>query len=287
MAEKGKVMREIEAQKITAEVARLCIEACTEPEPDLTAALEAARKIEESEAGKEVLQEIIENNQIASREKMPMCQDTGFTVVFIELGQDLHITGKSLKDAVNEGVRKGYTEGYLRKSVVAHPFRRENTKDNTPAVVHIEIVPGDRLRILVAPKGGGSENMSTVKMMTPADGYEGVKKFVIDWVRKSGANPCPPVIVGVGIGGTFEYAALLAKKAALRKIGLHSSDTQNAKMEEELLTETNSLGIGPQGYGGRVTALSVNVETHPCHIASLPVAVNIQCHSARHKEITL
>jgi fumarate hydratase subunit alpha len=287
MAEKGKVMREIEAQKITAEVAHLCIEACTEPEPDLTAALEAARKIEESEAGKEVLQEIIENNQIASREKMPMCQDTGFTVVFIELGQDVHIAGKSLKDAVNEGVRKGYTEGYLRKSIVAHPFRRENTKDNTPAVIHVEIVPGDRLRILVAPKGGGSENMSTVKMMTPADGYEGVKRFVIDWVRKAGANPCPPVIVGVGIGGTFEYAALLAKKAALRKIGLHSSDPQNAKMEKELLTEINSLGIGPQGYGGRVTALSVNVETYPCHIASLPVAVNIQCHSARHKEITL
>ena len=280
-------MREIEAQKITAEVAHLCIEACTEPEPDLTAALEAARKIEESEAGKEVLQEIIENNQIASREKMPMCQDTGFTVVFIELGQDVHIAGKSLKDAVNEGVRKGYTEGYLRKSIVAHPFRRENTKDNTPAVIHVEIVPGDRLRILVAPKGGGSENMSTVKMMTPADGYEGVKRFVIDWVRKAGANPCPPVIVGVGIGGTFEYAALLAKKAALRKIGLHSSDPQNAKMEKELLTEINSLGIGPQGYGGRVTALSVNVETYPCHIASLPVAVNIQCHSARHKEITL
>jgi fumarate hydratase subunit alpha len=280
-------MREIEAQKITAEVAHLCIEACTEPEPDLTAALKAARKIEESEAGKEVLQEIIENNQIASREKMPMCQDTGFTVVFIELGQDVHIAGKSLKDAVNEGVRKGYTEGYLRKSIVAHPFKRENTKDNTPAVIHVEIVPGDRLRILVAPKGGGSENMSTVKMMTPADSYEGVKRFVIDWVHKAGANPCPPVIVGVGIGGTFEYAALLAKKAALRKIGLHSSDPQNAKMEEELLTEINSLGIGPQGYGGRVTALSVNVETYPCHIASLPVAVNIQCHSARHKEITL
>lgn len=225
-------MREIDAQRITAEVARLSIEACTEPEPDLTAALEAARKTEESEAGKEVLREIIENNEIASREKMPMCQDTGFTVVFIELGQDLHITGKSLKDAVNEGVGRGYTEGYLRKSIVAHPFRRENTRDNTPAVIHVEIVPGDRLRILVAPKGGGSENMSTVRMITPADGYEGVKKFVIGWVRKSGANPCPPVIVGVGIGGTFEYAALLAKKAALRKIGIHSADSQNAKMEE-------------------------------------------------------
>jgi fumarate hydratase subunit alpha len=280
-------MRDIVADRIVSEVARLCIEACTEPEPDLTAALEAALGREESEAGKEVLREIIENNRIAAREKMPMCQDTGFTVAFVELGQEVHITGKSLTDAVNEGVRRGYTEGYLRKSIVAHPFRRENTKDNTPAIVHIEIVPGDSLRILVAPKGGGSENMSTVRMMTPADGYEGVKKFVVDWVRTAGANPCPPVTVGVGIGGTFEFAALIAKKAALRRIGLHSSDSQNAKMEEELLTEINKLGIGPQGYGGRVTALAVNVETYPCHIASLPVAVNIQCHSARHKEVTL
>jgi fumarate hydratase subunit alpha len=280
-------MRDIGADRIVSEVARLCIEACTEPEPDLTAALEAALGREESEAGKEVLREIIENNRIAAREKMPMCQDTGFTVAFVELGQEVHITGKSLTDAVNEGVRRGYTEGYLRKSIVAHPFRRENTKDNTPAIVHIEIVPGDSLRILVAPKGGGSENMSTVRMMTPADGYEGVKKFVVDWVRTAGANPCPPVTVGVGIGGTFEFAALIAKKAALRRIGLHSSDSQNAKMEEELLTEINKLGIGPQGYGGRVTALAVNVETYPCHIASLPVAVNIQCHSARHKEVTL
>ncbi|MFH1422564.1 MAG: fumarate hydratase [Planctomycetota bacterium] len=280
-------MREIEAAKITSEIKRLCIEACTEPEPDLSAALENALKKEESEAGKEVLKEIIENNKIASREKMPLCQDTGFAVVFVKLGQEVHITGGNLADAVNQGVREGYTEGYLRKSIVSHPLKRENTKDNTPAVIHVEVVPGDKLQLLVAPKGGGSENMSTVKMMTPADGYEGVKKFVVDWVRKAGANPCPPIIVGVGIGGTFEYTALLAKKALLRKIGIHNEDQQNAKMEEELLAQINKLGIGPQGYGGRVTALAVNVETYPCHIASLPVAVNIQCHSARHKEVTI
>ena len=219
-------------------------------------------------------------------ERIPICQDTGFAVVFVELGQQVHIVGGDLKEAVNEGVRQGYQEGYLRKSI-CHPFTRNNTGDNTPAIIHLDLVPGDGLRLIVAPKGGGSENMSRVTMLTPAVGSQGVKNFVVQRVKESSANPCPPTIVGVGIGGTFEFAALLAKKALLRRIGSQNPDPELATLERELYEEINALGIGPQGLGGRTTSLAVHVNMMDCHIASLPVAVNIQCHAARHKEIEL
>jgi len=216
---------------------------------------------------------------------MPICQDTGFAVFFIEMGEDVRITGGGFEEAIYEGVRQGYREGYLRKSIVDDPlFERKNTKDNTPPIIHLRLVPGDRIKIVFAPKGGGSENMSEVKMMVPADGEEGVKRFVVDRVRRSGGNPCPPVIVGVGIGGTFEHVAYLAKKALLRPVDSHHPDPRFAKLEDEILEEINKLGIGPMGLGGRTTALAVHIETHPCHIASMPVAVNMQCHAARHKE---
>lgn len=281
------MVREIDVKRIEEAVARLAVEACCVPNDDLMRAFEESLKKEESPTGKEVLKEIIENNRLAASEMVPMCQDTGFAVVFLEIGQDVHFTGGDLREAINRGVARGYTEGYLRKSIVAHPLKRKNTGDNTPAVVHIDIVPGDKVKIAFAPKGGGSENMSTVKMLAPAAGREGVKKFVVDWVSQAGANPCPPVIVGVGLGGTFEMSAILAKKALLRSIGQRAKDPDDAKLEEEILQEINKLGIGPQGFGGRITALDVFVESFPCHIASLPVAVNIQCHSARHKETVL
>mgnify|MGYP000864552413 FL=1 len=252
--------------------------------------MEAFKKFQETETsltGKEILQILIKNAEIAQEEQAPMCQDTGFAVVFVELGQDVRIEGGNLEDAINEGVRQGYVEGYLRKSIVGHPLERKNTGDNTPAVIHTKIVPGDKLRIIVAPKGGGSENMSAIKMLRPADGVEGVKKFVVDTVKAAGPNPCPPVVVGVGIGGTFEKAALLAKEALLREIGSKSKYPDIAKLEEELLEEINKTGIGPQGLGGRTTALAVHIEIFAAHIASLPVAVNLNCHAARHKEIVL
>jgi len=230
---------------------------------------------------------LMNNAQIAADEKVPMCQDTGFAVVFVELGQDVHIEGGLLEDAVNEGVRRGYTGGYLRKSIVGHPLERVNTGDNTPAVLHVKLVPGEQMKIIVAPKGGGSENMSAIKMLKPAEGVEGVKKFILDTVRAAGPNPCPPVIVGVGIGGTMEKAALIAKEALLRPVGTSSPRPEIAALESEILNDVNALGIGPQGLGGICTALAVHVEIYPAHIASLPVAVNINCHASRHREAIL
>lgn len=240
---------------------------------------------EVSLTGKGILQDLIENAKIASEEQVPMCQDTGYSVIFVELGQDVRIEGGDFYEAINEGVRRGYTEGYLRKSIVSHPLERKNTGDNTPAVTHTKIVPGDSLRIVIAPKGGGSENMSAIKMLKPADGVEGVKKFVIDTVKAAGPNPCPPIVVGVGIGGTFEKCAQLAKEALLRELGEKSKYPDIAKLEEELFEEISKLGIGPQGLGGKTTALAVHVEIYAAHIASLPVAVNLNCHAARHKEV--
>lgn len=280
-------MRLVDAATITATVAELCQKANYELGEDVLAAFKEALGQEISLTGKDVLQQLLENARIAREEQVPMCQDTGFAVVFLEVGQEVVITGGDLYEAVNEGVRRGYQEGYLRKSIVDHPLRRKNTGDNTPAVIHTRIVPGDKLKIIVAPKGGGSENMSGLRMLKPAEGVEGVKKFVIEQVRAAGPNPCPPVVVGVGIGGTFEKAALLAKEALLRPLGQPHPDTEIACLERELLEAINNLGIGPQGLGGRTTALAVHVEVFPCHIASLPVAVNINCHASRHKEAIL
>lgn len=280
-------MREISTSEITDSVADLCISANYELGDDVCRALNKGLANEESDAGRDVFHQLIENAEFARTEQVPMCQDTGFAVVFLDVGQDIHISGGSLTDAVNAGVAKGYSKGYLRKSIVGHPLKRINTGDNTPAVIHIEIVPGDKLKIIVAPKGGGSENMSGIRMLKPSDGVEGVKRFVVELVEAAGSNPCPPIIVGVGIGGTMEKAAILAKKSLLRPIGEHNPNPDDAQLEVDLLELVNSTGIGPAGLGGRITALAVNVETYPCHIASLPVAVNIQCHAARHKEITL
>ena len=280
-------MRELDVREITAAVRRLAVEANTDLPSDVIEAFRRFREAEKSPNGRDVLDQLLENARIAREDRLPLCQDTGFAVVFVDLGQEVHLTGGDLYAAVDEGVRQGYREGYLRKSIVADPLRRTNTGDNTPAVVHLRMVPGDRVRITFAPKGGGSENMSGIAMLKPADGVEGVKGFVIDRVREAGPNPCPPTIVGVGIGGTFEVAALLAKRAALRPVGDRSPDPFYAALEEELLAEVNRLGIGPAGMGGTTTSLDVHIETYPCHIASLPVAVNIQCHSARHKEVEL
>lgn len=280
-------MREISTSEITDSVADLCISANYELGDDVCRALNKGLANEESDAGRDVFHQLIENAEFARTEQVPMCQDTGFAVVFLDVGQDIHISGGSLTDAVNAGVAKGYSKGYLRKSIVGHPLKRINTGDNTPAVIHIEIVPGDKLKIIVAPKGGGSENMSGIRMLKPSDGVEGVKRFVVELVEAAGSNPCPPIIVGVGIGGTMEKAAILAKKSLLRPIGEHNPNPDDAQLEVDLLELVNSTGIGPAGLGGRITSLAVNVETYPCHIASLPVAVNIQCHAARHKEITL
>lgn len=281
-------MREISCQEITDTVARLCIEANYYLGEDVLDALRGAREKEVSPVGQAVLDQILQNAEIAACGELPLCQDTGLTVVFLELGQDVHVVGGNLNAAINEGVRKGYREGYLRKSVADKPFSaRVNTRDNTPAVIHIEIVPGDKLKITVAPKGGGSENMSYLRMFSPAAGRQGIVDWVVECVDKSGANPCPPIIVGVGIGGTIDQTVLLAKKALLRPVGQPNPDPEVAEMEAEILGRVNKLGIGPQGLGGRVTALAVHIETFPCHIASLPAAVNIQCHSARHKEAVL
>ncbi|UCG14101.1 MAG: fumarate hydratase [Deltaproteobacteria bacterium] len=279
-------MREIHVKEVTAVVRDLCIRANTHLGEDVLEALRKAIDQEDSPTGKDVLAKLLENARIAREDSIPICQDTGFAVVFMELGQEVSLTGGSLKDAINEGVRQGYQEGYLRKST-CHPFTRTNTGDNTPAIIHLDVVTGDSLRLIVAPKGGGSENMSRVTMLTPAVGIQGVKDFVIQRVRDSGANPCPPTIVGVGIGGTFETSALLAKKALLRPLGSRNGDPELATLERELHEEINGLGIGPQGLGGRITSLAVHVNMMECHIASLPVGVNIQCHAARHKEVVL
>ncbi len=279
-------MREIDVKLITEKVRDLCMEANTNLGEDVLVAFDRAIEKEESPLGIEILKELKENARIARDERVAICQDTGFAVVFIELGQDVHLVGGDLKEAIFEGVRQGYRDGYLRKSI-CHPFTRANTGDNTPAVIHTEIVTGDRVKITVAPKGGGSENMSRVVMLTPSDGIEGIKRYVVQRVKESGSNPCPPTIVGVGIGGTFELAALLAKKSLLRPLGSKNPDPELDRLESETLEEINRLGIGPQGLGGRTTSLAVHILMMGCHIASFPLAVNIQCHAQRHKEIVI
>lgn len=283
----GKTVREIHVDKIIESVTQMVQEANYVIGDDVENAFKQALETEESQTGKDVLNQLLENVNIARTERVPICQDTGFAVFIVELGQDAHIVGGNLNDAINEGVRRGYKDGYLRKSIVGHPLDRKNTGDNTPAIIHIELVEGDQVKIHMAAKGGGSENMSFVKMLKPSDGVEGVKDFIIDCVRTAGPNPCPPIVVGVGVGGTFEKAAYLAKKSLFREVGKRSEQADVAALEEELLERINKLGIGAQGLGGRTTALDVHVELYPAHIASLPVAVNINCHAGRHKEVVL
>ena len=280
-------MKEINLEKVISEVERLCTESNYFLDEKIMDRLKKAFDTEVSDTGKNILGQIIENDEIAGEEQVPMCQDTGLTVVFLEIGTEVKIIG-DIYEAVNEGVRRGYKNGYLRKSMVKHPLDRINTKDNTPAVIHTKLIPGsDKLKIIVAPKGGGSENMSMVKMLKPSDGAEGVKKTVLDAVLNAGGNPCPPIIVGIGLGGSFEKAAILAKEALLRKIDDESDNPADRELEKDLLELINKTGIGPIGLGGKNTALAVKVNSYPCHIASLPLAVNINCHSARHKETEL
>ena len=277
-------MREIQVKEIENAVRDLCIEANYYIGNDIKEALKKSKEEEPYKIAEDVLDKILLNDEIAAKEQMPMCQDTGMACVFLEIGQDVHITGGLLEDAINEGVRRGYTEGYLRKSVVKDPIDRVNTKANTPAVIYYDIVAGDKIKITLAPKGFGSENMSRIGMLKPADGLQGVKDFIIETVRLAGPNPCPPMVVGVGIGGTFDKAAYLAKKELLRPVNTSNNQEFYKILEEELLQNINELGIGPQGFGGKTTALGLNIETYPTHIAGLPVAVNINCHATRHKE---
>ncbi len=281
-------MRDIDCKQISEAVSNLFQEACVYLPEDVLAAIKRARESEESSVAQEVLDRILENSEIASEEKIPLCQDTGTAVVFLELGQGVHITGGDLYSAINEGVRQGYDKGYLRKSMVSQPYSaRVNTKDNTPAIIYTDIVSGDKLKITVMPKGGGAENMTRLAMLSPAHGRQGIIDFVVNTVDEAGSNPCPPVIVGIGIGGTSEQTLMLAKKAWLREVGKPNRDAEHAELEREILKRINNLGIGPMGYGGRTTTLAVHVEVFPTHIASLPVATNLQCHSARHKEVIL
>lgn len=280
-------MRTIQVNEITRNIREMCIEANHFLSPDMEKAMKNAVQREESPLGRQILEQLQENLRIAGNDMIPICQDTGMAVIFMEIGQDVHFEGGSLEEAINEGVRQGYTEGYLRKSVVADPLFRENTKDNTPAVVHYEIVPGEQVKITVAPKGFGSENMSQVFMLKPADGMEGVKEAILTAVKDAGPNACPPMVVGVGIGGTFEKCALLAKKALTRPVDQHSDIPYVQEMEKELLQRINGTGIGPGGLGGTVTALAVNINVYPTHIAGLPVAVNMCCHVNRHSVRTL
>ena len=280
-------MRNIDSSEITRNIKEMCIEANHFLAPDMERVFKKAKENEESKLGCQILEQLDENLKIAAEDMIPICQDTGMAVVFIEIGQDVHIEGENLEDAINEGVRQGYVDGYLRKSVVSDPIIRENTKDNTPAVIHYSIVPGENIKITVAPKGFGSENMSKVFMLKPADGIEGVKDAVLTAVKEAGPNACPPIVVGVGIGGTFEKCAILAKKALARPADSNSEIPYVKELEKELLTKINKLGIGPGGLGGTQTALSVNVETYPTHIAGLPVAINICCHVNRHISRTL
>lgn len=280
-------MREIKQEDIIQAVKTLCIEANYQLPQDVRNAIDQASQIEDGQLAKQTLSILKENAKMAQSLSVPICQDTGMACLFVEIGQDVHVQG-SLQDALQEGVRQGYQEGYLRKSVVDDPvFDRINTKDNTPALIHYEIVEGDKLKIIVAPKGFGSENMSQVKMLKPSDEIEGIKDFVLKVVEEAGPNACPPMVIGVGIGGSFDYVTYLAKKAMLRDIGTHHSDLRYQQLEEELLEKINQLGIGPAGYGGKTTALSLNIETYPTHIAGMPVAVSICCHVARHKEVIL
>ena len=276
------MIRTINIKEITTNIKEMCIEANHFLSEDMERAMKQAEKAEQSPLGKQILEQLEENLQIAADDMIPICQDTGMAVIFLEIGQDVHLQGGSLEDAVNEGVRQGYVEGFLRKSVVKDPLIRENTKDNTPAVIHYKIVEGSQVKIKVAPKGFGSENMSRVFMLKPADGIEGVKEAVLTAVKEAGPNACPPMVVGVGIGGTFEKCALMAKEALTREVGTHSDIQYVKEMEKELLAKINSLGIGPGGLGGPTTALAVNINTYPTHIAGLPVAINICCHVNRH-----
>ncbi|HOT23898.1 MAG TPA: fumarate hydratase [Thermoleophilia bacterium] len=281
-------VRELDVGTVTEAVKDLCITANYDLPRDVYEALERAKKTEESPVGVEVLKQLLENADIAARDRVPICQDTGLAVFFVELGQDVNLVGGDLGAAIDEGVRRGYQEGYLRKSVVEEPAHaRRNTKDNTPAIVHTTVVPGDRFKITMMAKGGGAENMSTLNMLKPAQGWAGMSQAVVDTVSRAGSNPCPPVVIGVGIGGTIEAVTLLAKKALLREIGSVHPDSRIAAMEAELLARINALGIGPQGLGGRTTCLAVFIEEMPCHIASMPMAVNVQCHAQRHKSVTL
>jgi len=279
-------MREIHVDEIRDQVAQICIEAAYNLSDDVLTAFDRALETETAPAAREIIGLLKENARIAKDEHIPICQDTGIAIFFVEIGQDLRIKNGFIVDAINEGVRKGYKEGYLRKSVV-DPLTRRNTGDNTPAIVYTELVPGDKLKISFMPKGAGSENMSAIRMLRPTEGIEGIKNFVLECVQKAGANPCPPVVIGVGIGGDFEKAALIAKKSLLRAIGSPNAKLELASLEEMLLKAVNKTGIGPEGLGGKVTAMAVHVESYPCHIASLPVAVNINCHAARHKTIIL
>lgn len=281
-------MRVVNVSEITDVVEKLCIESNYYLPEDVRIALENALEVEESPLGKEIIQDILKNQEIARIKNVPICQDTGLAVLFLELGQDVRLIGGALEEAINEGIRRGYEKGYLRKSTVDDPFmERKNLGDNTPAIIHTKIVPGDKVKMILAPKGGGSENMSALAMLKPSDGVEGIRKFVLDTVEKAGSNPCPPIIVGVGIGGTIEKTTLIAKQSLLRNIGEHNPNPKIAELEKELLVQVNNMGIGPQGFGGRTTALAVHIETFPAHIASMPVAINIQCHAARHLEATI
>jgi fumarate hydratase subunit alpha len=280
-------MREIHTSTITDAVKKLCMEANWDLEGDMLRAIDRALQSERSPAGRQVLQVLKENAEMARTKRIPYCQDTGFVVCFVELGQDVHVVGGSLDDAINEGVRQGYREGYLRASIVRSPFDRVNTGDNTPAVIHVEVVPGATLKLMVMAKGGGCENRSKYTMLTPADGPEGAKAWILECVRTAGPDACPPLILGVGVGGTFEKAALLSKKALFRELGSPNPDLMLDALEKELLDKANRLGIGPQGYGGDTTAFGIHILTYPCHITSLPVAVTIECHAHRHKEVTL
>ena len=280
-------MREINVQQIIDTVERLCIDANNHLPSDVKCAIKNCRACEDGKIAQGVLDNIIENFEIADAENVPICQDTGMACVFLEIGQDLHIVGGDLTEAINEGVRRGYANGYLRKSVVGDPVRRGNTGDNTPAMIYTEIVPGENLKITLGPKGFGSENMSAIRMFKPSAGLQGIKDFIIETVEAAGPNPCPPIVVGVGIGGTFDKAALLAKKAIMRPIDSCHPDPYYADLEKEMLEKINALGIGPQGFGGKTTALAVNIEEYPTHIAGLPVAVNINCHVTRHMSVDL
>ena len=280
-------MREIPVSEITEAVKKLCISANYNLNSDVQSAIENSRDNEQSPIGKNILSQLLENADLAKENCKPICQDTGMAVIFMEVGQEVHFTGGNITDAINEGVRQGYIEGYLRKSVVSDPILRVNTKDNTPAIIHYNIVEGDKVKIDVAPKGFGSENMSKVYMLKPSDGIEGVKNAIIDCIEKAGPNPCPPMVVGVGIGGNFEKCTELAKKALLRPVGSHSDKEYVKEMEKELLERANNLGIGPQGLGGNTTVLGINIETFATHIAGLPLAVNISCHVTRHGQVTI
>jgi fumarate hydratase subunit alpha len=280
-------MRNIDSGEITTAVEKMCQDANYYLGDDMIKAITKAVDVEESPLGKEILNQILENAKIAKNEQMPLCQDTGLTAVFVEIGNDVHVDGAGLEEAIQEGIRRGYEEGYLRKSIVEDPLRRKNTGDNTPGVISTRIVDGDKIKITILPKGGGSENMSAIKMLKPSDGEDGAKDFIVETIKIAGGNPCPPIIVGVGIGGSFDKCAYLAKKSLLREVGSVHPDPYYAEMEKELLEKINNIGIGPQGLGGRITALAVHIEAHPCHIASMPVAVNTQCHSARHKEVII